>query len=527
MSALAFTSSHFQASQAGLGVLQEGGTAIEAMVAAAAAISVAYPHMNGLGGDGFWLIHEPGCTPVAIDAAGRSAATATADVYLSAGLTQIPERGPKAALTVAGTVSGWQQALTISHRWQAGLPLARLLAPAEHLARQGIRVTHSLAAASRKTRAAMVDVPGFAARYLPEGQPLAVGQTLCNGPLADLLAHLGRQGLDDFYRGETADCIAASLAEAGSPLTRDDLATQQARPCEPLSVTTRQGTFYNLPLPTQGVASLLILALFDRLYDPAQSEAQQLHLLIEATKQAFRVRNAEVQDPALATEDVARWLTPAGLDRLAAGISPCQAAPWPNAARPGDTVWMAARDAQGRMVSFIQSIYWEFGAGLVIPDLGLLWNNRGVGFSLQEGAINRLAGGRQPFHTLNPALAHLHDGRVLAYGTMGGEGQPQTQAAIVWRHLYGGLPLTRAVAAPRWLLGRTWGASDHDLKLESDLSPQLVEALRQYGHQLQQVDACNELMGHAGAILADANGVLEAATDPRSDGLACIGSIHF
>ena len=141
-------------------------------------------------------------------------------------------------------------------------------------------------------------------------------------------------------------------------------------------------------------------------------------MLVEATKQAFRVRNAEVQDPALATQDVARWLLEPGLSTLAAGISLDKAAPWPNAAKPGDTVWMGARDSEGRMVSFIQSIYWEFGSGLVIPELGLLWNNRGVSFSLEEGATNRLAGGRQPFHTLNPALAQLHDGRVLAYGTM-------------------------------------------------------------------------------------------------------------
>ena len=148
------------------------------------------------------------------------------------------------------------------------------------------------------------------------------------------------------------------MRQAGSPLVAADLAAQQAQQRAPLSVTTRLGTFYNLPLPTQGVASLLILALFDRRYRPDMSEGQQLHLLVEATKQAFRVRNAEVQDPALASQDVARWLLEPGLSTLAAGIDLDKAAPWPNAAKPGDTVWMGARDSEGRMVSFIQSIYW-------------------------------------------------------------------------------------------------------------------------------------------------------------------------
>ena len=181
---------------------------------------------------------------------------------------------------------------------------------------------------------------------------------------------------------------------------------------------------------------------------------------------------------------------------------------------------MGARDQQGRMVSFIQSIYWEFGSGVVIPDLGLLWNNRGVSFSLESGATNQLQGRIQPFHTLNPALAHLNDGRVLAYGTMGGEGQPQTQAAMIWRHLYQHKSLKNAIAEPRWLLGRTWGDNSHDLKIEDDLDLELQKALVAKGHEIRTVPPCSELMGHAGAIAASAAGVEQVATDPRSDGAA-------
>lgn len=523
MKQLAFTASHFQASEAGMQILQSGGTAIEAMVAAAAAIAVAYPHMNSLGGDGFWLIHEPGQQPIAINAAGVSAAQASAAWYQDQGFAQIPSRGSAAALTVAGTVSGWQLALEISEKWQAGIGLDNILHSAMHLARNGITVTESLAAASRKTVHELSQVEGFSERYLPNGNVLNVGETLRNEPLADLLQHLSVAGLDDFYRGKTADCIAAALVKTGSPLTRSDLAAYYARQVKPLSVTTSKGTFYNLPLPTQGIASLLILALFDRCFDPSLDETTQLHLLVEATKQAFRVRNAEAQDASLATSDVGRWLQEPALKKLAAEIDLKQAAPWPNPAIPGDTVWMAARDKDGRMVSFIQSIYWEFGSGLVIPELGLLWNNRGVSFSLKSGATNELKGNIQPFHTLNPALAHLNDGRVLAYGTMGGEGQPQTQAAIIWRHLYQQQSLRDAIAAPRWLLGRTWGDNSHNLKIEADMPEHILSSLQHRGHEIQQIPACSELMGHAGAISANEAGVVDLATDPRCDGAALTG----
>ena len=526
MKQLAFTASHFQASEAGMQILQNGGTAIEAMVAAAAAIAVAYPHMNSLGGDGFWLIHEPGKQPIAINAAGVSAAQASSAWYQDRGFAQIPPRGSAAALTVAGTVAGWQLALEISEKWQHAIGLENILHSAIQLARHGICVTESLAAASRKTVNELAHVAGFSERYLPNGEVLKAGAVLRNEPLADLLQHLSVAGLDDFYRGKTADCIATTFKQVGSPLTYSDLASYHARLLEPLSVTTSKGTFYNLPLPTQGIASLLILALFDRCFDASLDETTQLHLLVEVTKQAFRVRNAEAQDASVASKDIGRWLDESALQKLAAEIDLNRAAPWPNPAIPGDTIWMGARDKEGRMVSFIQSIYWEFGSGLVIPELGLLWNNRGVSFSLEQGGINALRGGIQPFHTLNPALAHLNDGRVLAYGTMGGEGQPQTQAAIIWRHVYQQLSLSDAVAAPRWLLGRTWGDSSHNLKIESDMPEPILASLAQKGHEIQITPARSELMGHAGAIAATADAVIDVATDPRSDGAALIATLN-
>jgi gamma-glutamyltranspeptidase/glutathione hydrolase len=163
-------------------------------------------------------------------------------------------------------------------------------------------------------------------------------------------------------------------------------------------------------------------------------------------------------------------------------------------------------------------VYWEFGSGCVLPATGILMQNRGASFSLDARALNALAPGRLPFHTLNPALAVLKDGRVMAYGTMGGEGQPQTQAALFTRHVLYGQPLDVALDAPRWLLGRTWGQATESLKLESRFAPAVIEELRRRGHDVEVVGAYDEIVGHAGAILRSRDGLLEGGSDPRSDG---------
>jgi gamma-glutamyltranspeptidase len=246
-----------------------------------------------------------------------------------------------------------------------------------------------------------------------------------------------------------------------------------------------------------------------------------IHALVEATKRAFILRNAYVTDPAHMPVDVRDWLHDDVLDFEASRIDASHAAPWPYPAKPGDTIWMGAADNQGRVVSYIQSIFWEFGSGVVVPGTGVVWQNRGASFTLDDGP-NCLKPGKLPFHTLNPALARLHDGRTLAYGTMGGEGQPQTQAAVFTRHVMFGQDLQAAITAPRWLLGRTWGNMSTNLKLEGRFPPQLVDELRRAGHDIEIVSDYTDMMGHAGGVSIDVNGVMEGATDPRSDG-ACIG----
>ena len=514
------TAPHHLAAEAGLAMLKDGGNAVEAMVAMAAAVAVVYPHMNGIGGDGFWLISAPGEDVIGIDACGPAAAAATPEFYRARGHEAIPERGPLAALTVAGTVSGWRAALEVSARWGGRLPLARLMEEAVRHGRAGVVVTAGQEELTRSKFDGLVDSPGFAEAFRIGGDLPREGMRLTQPRLAATLEHLGRAGLGDFYRGELAATIVADLAAVGSPVSDEDMAAHRATRVAPLSTEISAGTLYNMPPPTQGLASLMILALFDRL-DVAEGESfDHIHGLVEATKRAFLVRDRAVTDPAYMTCDPSGFLDSAFLDAEAAKIDRARALPWPKSALPGDTVWLGAIDGEGRAVSFIQSLYWEFGSGVVLPEAGFLWQNRGISFSLDASAANPLMPGRKPFHTLNPALARLKDGRVMVYGNMGGEGQPQSQAAIFSRHVMFGQGLQEAITAPRWLLGRTWGDVSINLKLEDRFDPALIKALGAAGHDVALVEGFSDMMGHAGAIVRHADGLLEGAGDPRSDGAA-------
>lgn len=514
---------HGHAARAAVSILEEGGNAIEATVAAAAAIAVCYPHMSGLGGDGFWLIHEPGRPVVGIDGSGGAAAALGPWCHQRA-LDAIPARGPLAANTVAGTVGGWALALALSQRrWGGTLPRSRLFEDAIHDADHGIAVTESQSRSTRGKYAELGHQPGFSSHFLIDGLPPGRGQVLKQPALAETLRQLSRRGLDDFYRGEVARSMAADLAGYGSPLALSDLVHFQAQARPPLSLVHRHGTLYNMPPPTQGLVSLMILGILDRLgleQLPADG-ADYIHLVVEATKQAFRIRDLRLLDLGLSAPDVTDCLSAAFLGARADEISRTHAAPWPGPTAPGDTVWIGVIDGAGRAVSFIQSLYHEFGSGLVLPGTGIVWQNRGASFSLRPGAPNGPAPGRKPFHTLNPALARLRDGRVMVYGSMGGDGQPQTQAAIFTRFVVYGQTLEQALWAPRWLLGRTWGAPSDSLKLEERFDPTVIAALRTRGHEIELLSAFDEATGHAGAIVRSAQGALSGASDPRSDGAVC------
>ncbi len=575
---------HRLASQAGLHILREGGNAVEAAVAAAADLGVVYPHMTGLGGDGFWLILPHNArTPLFIDACGRSAALASPAWYARHGHTALPKRGPQAALTVAGAVSGWAKALALAASWPQKrghpLPLSRLLEAAVHHAEQGYPITASQHELTNAFLPELAAQPGFAEHFLENGKPPPAAGTFRLPALANTLRLLAKRGLDDFYRGDCARNMAADLEKGDSPLRPSDLAGQEAelRPALRLPLTgcngmpgkaaLRSGTLFNSPPPTQGLASLLMLGLLERFVARTgcdlRDETMLVHALVEATKQAFLLRDRCIADPAHMARNAESLLKPELLDALAVAMRADAALSWPlrageedsavrallalerrnaSALQPekaeeenegslpgrehpaqqpgGDTVWLGAMDAHGNVVSYIQSLYHEFGSGFVLPESGIAWQNRGLGFTLAPDTPNTLAPGKKPFHTLNPALALLDDGRILAYGTMGGEGQPQTQAAVFTRYAHLGMDLQHAISAPRWLLGRAWGDPSPDLKLEADFPPDLFQRLAELGHTVRSVPALSSLMGHAGALVRHPDGLLEGAADPRSDGSA-------
>ena len=515
---------HLAAAKAGAEVLSAGGTAADAMIAAAATIAVVYPHMNAIGGDGFWLIAQKGRDPWYIEACGPAGRKASIDAYRGAECEIVPTRGPLSALTVPGTVGGWALAHEIAAHLGGGLPLTDLLDDAIRRAREGIVVSRSQAALTAEKREELAGQPGFAPIYLADGKAPAQGSLLRQERLSDTLDQLARAGFSDFYRGDVAATLAADLETIGSPVTREDLKAFEARVRPPLRTRIRAGHLFNSAPPTQGLASLIILGLYDRL-DVSRAEGfDHVHGLIEATKRAFLVRDRVVTDPAHLEADPAEFLGADWLDREVGKIDRRRAAPWPQVANDGDTVWLGAIDAAGNAVSFIQSIYWEFGSGCVSPRTGILMQNRGASFSLDPDSVNPLQPGRRPFHTLNPALARLDDGRTVVYGTMGGEGQPQTQAAIFSRTILHGQDIGAAIDAPRWLLGRTWGDETTSLRLENRFDPDLVLALERAGHQVVMLEeGYSDTMGHAGMIVRGARGELLGAHDPRADGGAVAG----
>jgi gamma-glutamyltranspeptidase/glutathione hydrolase len=510
---------HAAAAEDGRAVLAEGGNAVEAMIAMAASIAAVYPHMNHIGGDGFWLIRERSGRVRAVMGAGPAGAKASPAFYREHGCDEIPARGPLAALTVPAAVGGWMLAAEAARANGGKLPLDVLLHAAIKRAREGYTVTRSQARLTAEKLPEMGKAAGFREAFLIDGKVPEVGAKLTQTQLAATLEHLTHAGLADFYRGDVGREIAADLDRIGSPVTRGDIEKYAAKIAEPLSVQLQAGTIYNTPPPTQGLASLIILALFERMRVPKAETFDYVHTLVEATKRAFRVRDRVVTDPSKITADLKQFLAADFLDAEAQKIDRAKAAKWPAPFGEGDTIWMGAADSSGLAVSYIQSLYWEFGSGCVLPRTGVLMQNRGASFSLDPKALNTLSPGRRPFHTLNPALAVLKDGRAMAYGTMGGDGQPQTQAMLFSRHILFGQPLAQALDAPRWLLGRTWGSTVTNLRMEARFDGHLVDRLLSAGHDIDVIaDGYSDTMGHAGAVLLHPNGTLEGGHDPRADG---------
>jgi len=275
------------------------------------------------------------------------------------------------------------------------------------------------------------------------------------------------------------------------------------------------------PPPTQGLSTLVIMAILQRIGASGLEEgsADYYHLLVEAVKQAFLDRDY-IADPDFVEQPVADWLSDSRLADKARAIDRERALPWPHRFRTGDTVFFGAVDGEGRSASVLQSLYFDWGSGVVVGDTGILWQNRGAAFSADPASPNAITPGKRPFYTLNPGIALRSGHPHLVYGTQGADGQPQTLAAILTRILDHRMDPLTALSRPRFLLGRTFSDGRDTLKLEADAGGQVFDELRRRGHAISSLPVRSPLAGQAGAILVGADGLIAGAHDPRSDGQA-------
>jgi len=506
------TSPHPLASEAGLEVLASGGNAIEAAIAMAAVLCVACPHFTGLGGDAFWLIAQPHAPVRAISGIGQAAAA----VPSHGG--PIALRGGAAAMTTAAAVDSWGQAWDISARsWQGRQRWDALLARAIEHAQAGVEVSASQRFWLGMRAAETGGWPGFGAAFPGDAhrwpQPA----------LARTLALLAANGPREFYEGGVARRLAAGLQAAGSPLTLEDMRRTRAREVRPLAMPYRGGTLLTLPPPTQGFATLQAMGILGEqdLSAVPEGSAEHFHRMVEAIKLAFIDRDRHLADPDFSDVPVDRLLDPGYIRSQArrAQRHP-QALAWPQTFRQGDTVFFAAVDAAGRGAGVLQSIYYDWGSGVVAGDTGVLWHNRAAAFHPDPAHPNGLRAGKRPFHTLNPVVFMRQGRPELLLGTQGADGQPQTLVALLTRLIDYGLDPAQALARPRFLLGRTFSDSRDSLKLEEDVGTEVLRSLRALGHEIATIPAQSPLAGLPGIIRLDSDGQLCGAHDPRGDGIA-------
>lgn len=528
------TSPNYLATQAGLDVLRRGGNAVDAAIATAATLTVVYPQMCTLGGDNFWLIYNAKTGELkALNASGRSGSKATIEFYKSKGFEKIPSRGYYAANTVPGVVSGWDEAYKMSQKEMGSkYKWADILKTPIDYAKNGFPVSTSLNFWTK------VDIdptdsefrnlqrfPEFSKVFLKNGtDAYDVGEILVQPDLANTLSLIAKKGAKEFYQGEIAKKIVADLQANDGMLSLEDFKNHHADWVEPIHVNYRDTVAYNFPPNTQGMASLEILNVLNNFDVKSLGEgtADYYHVIIEATKQAFADRDKYLTDPEFSDIPLDYLLSKDHGKDQAKRISMEEAAIKVEPLDPkGDTIWLGVVDKDGNAVSLIQSIYHDFGSGIVPKGTGVILQNRGSFFSLDPNHVNALMPHKRTFHTLNPAMMLKNGKPYLVYGTMGGEGQPQTQAAIATRVVDFGMTPQEAINAPRWLYGRTWGKASNDLKMEGRIPEKVTDELQKRGHPVKRVDDYTDTMGHAGAILVDQEtGVLQGGTDPRGDGLA-------
>ncbi len=468
---------HRVATEVGAQILRDGGNAIDAVIAADAALCVVYPHMTSVAGDLMAIVWAGAeASPVGLIGAGRSGELATIEAVRARGFDTMPARGAL-AITVPGTVEAWGRLLERFGTFGLGA----VLEPASALARNGYVITPQLSEFLMRAAGWLGREPAAYALY----PPMEGGMLLRNSDLASVLHELGRNGINGFYRGEIASAISAAIKRRDGFVTRQDLATHRSQWVEPVAFPYRDLVVYELPPPTQGLAAAAMLV---RLEAGLQFQ--------EARDAAYALRDRFITDPDFSPVPREPFLDP---QTAVAGSN--------QAYEGGDTVYLCAADEHGNVVSLIQSVAFDFGSGIV-----MLLQNRGAYFSLDPGHVNRLEPKKRTMHTLIPALAS-RDGRPwAAFGAMGGDLQPQLQAQVLMNLVDHHLEPADAVARPRMAVmpdGVT-------IAVEADY-PGAGEMARSL-ESVMLMPARHPSFGHAHAIVIDGPNAWRGGADPRSDG---------
>jgi gamma-glutamyltranspeptidase/glutathione hydrolase len=513
------STSHPLGAQAGLKVLQQGGNAVDAAIAAAAVMTIVEPCSNGLGSDMFCILWD-GQSLQGLNASGCAPQAWTPDYFRAkygADVQRPPKRGWD-SVTVPGAVGGWMAL----HQRHGRLPFADLMAPAIEIAERGygvpVIVQHKWTAAAGLSE--ITSQPGFAQAFLPHGRQPHVGERFAFPEAARTLRLIAQTRGEAFYRGEVAAAIAAHAKAHGGAMTGADLAAWQPEWVTPIAKNYRGHTVHEIPPNGQGIAALIALGILDR-FDlaglPVDGVASQ-HLQIEAMKLAFADVYRHVGEPRTMTLTPEQMLDDAYLDRRAKLIDPTRAQDCgPGHGPQGGTIYLTAADEQGMMISFIQSNYMGFGSGVVVPGYGVSLQNRGHGFTLDESRANVVGPGKRPFHTIIPAFLTKDGAPVMSFGVMGGDMQPQGHLQTLVRMLDYRQHPQAACDAPRWRFNAGI------VNTEDGMDPATVQSLRDLGHRIEPFSDSYQDYGAGQFIWRLGNPAVEgyaAASDPRRDGLA-------
>ncbi len=509
------SSPHATASTIGLGVLQSGGNAVDAAIATSAALAVTCPMQCGPGGDAFWLVSAPDGKLSALDASGRCPSRADAARLRADGFATIGPRSPY-SVTVPGAVSGWTKA----HDAFGSKTLAELIEPAAALAERGVFVSRHILTSFLTAQSELV-AKGALHLWSADDRVPELYSRMKQVRLAAALRSIAASGGRALYDGHLAEAIVRAVQNVGGWLGADDLAGHQADWIAPISGRFRELTVFTTPPSTQGFSLLAALAFVEGAapskLDPFDPDT--VHLMIEAVAAALADRDSNNGDrDCLAAAVNSLWST-ARVDAFVQQFSSrrCNVpSPVTRRVTKGDTAHLAVLDRNGMAVSLIQSLFFDFGSCIPVPEGGFTLQNRGAAFHLEDGEPGALQASTRPPSTLIPTIA-LQDGRPrLVLGCMGGDGQVQTQLQLLVDLCDGGLDPQQAVSRPRWYLDRA--ETGQAVFLEAGISPEVAKELETRGHRVERLNSSEDIMGHAQVIRRERSGALTGAADPRSDG---------